>query len=252
MDARAVKRRVGRLAERGLIWLLGLGRRELRLLGAMLIAVLSVSFFLELADEVTEGDSASLDTWIVQSLREPDDPSKTIGPDLLAEVALEITALGSNAVLALVTGAVVGYLWLRRKRRAMWLVLGSVAGGALVSTLLKLGFHRPRPDLVPHLTPIRTASFPSGHAMLAAVVWITLGALLASLEESRRLKIYILSVALVVTLLVGLTRVFLGVHYPTDVLAGWSAGLSWAIVCWVVSHWLQRRGTVESEEPPAP
>ncbi len=252
MDARAVKRRVGRLAERGLAWLLGVGRRELWVMGGLLVAAMSVWFFLELADEVMEGDSQRLDTWVVERLREPGDPSKTIGPDLLAEVALEITALGSNAVLALATLAVVGYLWLRRKRHAMWLVLASVAGGAIVSTLLKLGFDRPRPDLVPHLTPIRTASFPSGHAMLSAVVWITLGALLASLEESRRLKIYILSVALAITFLVGVTRVFLGVHYPTDVLAGWSAGLSWAILCWLVSRWLQRRGAVESNPNSSP
>ncbi|HZW09694.1 MAG TPA: phosphatase PAP2 family protein [Phycisphaerales bacterium] len=252
METRAVTRRVGRLLGRGLAWVLGLGRRELRLLAILLVAVIGVWFFLELADEVTEGESKRFDTWVVERLREPDDPSKTIGPDVLAEVALELTALGSNAVLALVTGAVAGYLWLRRKRHAMWLVLGSVAGGAVVSTLMKLGFDRARPDIVPHLTPIRTASFPSGHAMLSAVVWITLGALLASLEESRRLKVYILSVALVVTLLVGLTRVFLGVHYPTDVLAGWSAGLSWAILCWVVSNWLQRRGTVESGAPTGP
>ena len=127
METRAVTRRVGRLLGRGLAWVLGLGRRELRLLAILLVAVIGVWFFLELADEVTEGESKRFDTWVVERLREPDDPSKTIGPDVLAEVALELTALGSNAVLALVTGAVAGYLWLRRKRHAMWLVLGSVA-----------------------------------------------------------------------------------------------------------------------------
>lgn len=217
------------------------------MLGALLVVVVAVWMFVELADEVVEGDADRFDTWVVESLRQPDDPSRTVGPELLAEVALEITALGSNAVLTLATVAVVGYLWLRRKFHAMWLVIGAVVGGVVVSTLLKLGFSRPRPDVVPHLTPIRTSSFPSGHSMLAAVVWITLGALLASLEESRRVKAYVLGVALTITVLVGLTRVFLGVHYPTDVLAGWTAGLTWAILCWLTARWLQRRGAVEQE-----
>lgn len=226
-------------------------RREPFLLGVILAAVLSTWAFFELADRVLEGGADDFDRWVVRSLREPDDPSRALGPELLAEVALEITALGSNAVLTLVTVAVVGYLWLRRRTHAIWLVLGAVVGGAIVSTLLKLGFSRPRPDVVPHLTPIRTSSFPSGHAMLSAVVWITLGALLASLEEGRRVKAYLLLVSLAITGLVGVSRVFLGVHYPTDVLAGWSAGLAWAILCWLVARWLQRKGAVEGEGEPS-
>lgn len=228
-------------------WIAGRSRQEFVLLGLLLVAALGVWAFAELADEVVEGDVDSFDRWVVESVREPDDPSKTVGPELLAEVALEITALGSNAVLTLLTLAVVGYLWLRRKTHALWLVVGAVVGGVIVSTLLKLGFDRPRPDVVPHLTPIRTSSFPSGHSMLAAVVWITLGALLASLEKSRRVKAYLLGLSLFVTVLVGLSRVFLGVHYPTDVLAGWCAGLTWAMLCWVLSRWLQMRGAVEGE-----
>jgi undecaprenyl-diphosphatase len=80
---------------------------------------------------------------------------------------------------------------------------------------------------------------------MSAVVYLTLGALLARLADQRRVKLYFLAVAALLTLLVGLSRVYLGVHYPTDVLAGWSAGLVWATLCWLAARSLQRRGAVE-------
>ena len=90
-------------------------------------------------------------------------------------------------------------------------------------------------------------SFPSGHSMLSAVVYLTIGTLLASFVRERRVKFYFLSVALALTFLVGVSRVFMGVNYPTDVLAGWSAGLVWALICWLAARYLQRRGAVESD-----
>jgi undecaprenyl-diphosphatase len=125
-------------------------------------------------------------------------------------------------------------------------VLISVAGGAGLSSLLKLGFERPRPDLVAHLVEVQTLSFPSGHAMVSAVIYLTLGALLAQVHGSIRLKIYILSVAVILTLLIGISRVYLGVHWPTDVLAGWAAGAAWAIMSWAVVIWLQRLRKIET------
>jgi undecaprenyl-diphosphatase len=115
----------------------------------------------------------------------------------------------------------------------------------LLSTLLKLGFERPRPDLVPHAVVVYTASFPSGHAMLSAVTWLTLGALLMRVEPRRRVKAYVLALAVLTTLLVGASRIYLGVHWPTDVLAGWCIGAAWALMCWLAALWLQRRGRVE-------
>jgi undecaprenyl-diphosphatase len=112
-------------------------------------------------------------------------------------------------------------------------------------------YARPRPDLVPHLSPVYTSSFPSGHSLIAAVVYLTLGSLLASVISRPMLKVYVLSVAMLLTTAVGLSRVYLGVHYPTDVLAGWLAGLVWALLCWLVARVLQRRGRVESESADA-
>ena len=140
-------------------------------------------------------------------------------------------------------------LLLVRKRRTALLLLLSCTGGILLSTALKYGFDRPRPDLVSHGSVVYTASFPSGHSMMAAAVYLTLGALLASVEPDYRAKIFLLTVALVLSVLVGVSRVYLGVHWPTDVLAGWSAGAAWAIACWIVALKFQRRGAVEPALP---
>jgi undecaprenyl-diphosphatase len=141
--------------------------------------------------------------------------------------------------------AVIAYLLLiQRGGGALW-VLASVIGGLVLSNMLKHGFNRPRPDLVAHAARVFSPSFPSGHAMLSAVTFLTLGALLASLHDSRRMKVFFLGIAIVITVLVGVTRVYLGVHYPTDVLAGWCVGAGWAAICWTVFHWLQQRGTLK-------
>jgi undecaprenyl-diphosphatase len=115
----------------------------------------------------------------------------------------------------------------------------------MLSTGLKMGFERPRPDLVPHATQVYTASFPSGHAMLSAVTYLTLGALLSRVQRRRRVKAFFLGLALTLTLLIGLSRVYLGVHWPSDVLAGWCIGAAWASLCWFVALQLQRSGQVE-------
>ncbi len=142
---------------------------------------------------------------------------------------------------------VVGSLFVDEKRAAAWLVLASVAGGTLLSVILKLVFARPRPDAVPHLITVSSASFPSGHAMLSAVVYLTLGALLSRVEGPPRVKIYVLSIAVLLTLMIDMSRVHLGVHWPTDVLGGWCAGAAWATLCWRIALALQRRGEVESD-----
>ena len=131
-------------------------------------------------------------------------------------------------------------------------VIAAVVGGTLLSTALKMGFERPRPDLVPHGTRIYTASFPSGHAMLSAVTYLTLGALLARVQKRRRVKALLLGLAILITLLVGMSRVYLGVHWPSDVLAGWCVGAAWAALCWFVALQLQRRGEVERADPVTP
>ena len=201
--------------------------------------------FLELADEVAEGEVQELDRRVLLALRNPADAADPIGPRWMEEVARDFTALGGIGVLSLITAASVGYLLLVRKRHAALFVLGAVAGGLLLSTLFKAGFDRARPDLVAHLAQVYTASFPSGHSMMSATVYLTLGALLGRLHRQWAVKAFFFLAAVLITVLVGLSRVYLGVHWPTDVLAGWSAGAAWAALCWLVVLRFQRRGTLE-------
>ena len=223
------------------------GRHELSVLFALFLVILATWGFVELADEVIEGGTQEFDDWAIRAMRRPDDLAIPIGPSWLHEVGRDLTALGGMAMLALMTAAVTGFLWLRRMYSALWLVLIATAGGLAGSTLLKLLFARERPALVPHLSIVMTHSFPSGHSTLSAVVYLTLGTLLGRFVSEWRLKAYFLFVALTLTALVGVIRVYLGVHYPTDVLAGWTVGLAWALLCWVVARYLQRRGAVEPE-----
>jgi undecaprenyl-diphosphatase len=218
---------------------------------AVLLAVVGLWTFIEVADEVLEGDTASFETRILLALRDADDLRDPLGPPWMEGVGRDITALGGVAVLLLMVAAVCGFLWLSRKRRMALAVAAAVIGGMLTSSLLKGAFQRARPDVVPHLVTVSSLSFPSGHSMMSAVVYLTLGALVATVVEGRRLKIYVVSVSLLVTMLVGASRVYLGVHWPSDVLAGWSAGLVWALLSWLAIRLLQAEGQVEAEDPAA-
>lgn len=239
--------RVEELGRRLLPDLSRVGRREIAMLVVMALGAACLWFFVVLAEEVVEGDTHRIDRAVLLALRNPGDLSDPIGPGWVEELGRDFTALGGVGLLTMITLAVAGYLWLARKHGAMVLVLVSVGGGQLLSTLLKQGFDRSRPDLVSHESIVYTASFPSGHSMMAAVTYLTLGALLARVEERRRVKIYLITLAITVTVLVGISRVYLGVHWPTDVLAGWAAGATWAALCWLAAVLLQRRGAVERE-----
>lgn len=205
--------------------------RQPRILLAMAAASAALWAFLELADEVLEGESMPVDQALLLLLRSPSDPAEMLGPPWLEGFAHDVTTLGDIGVLGLIVLVATGFLACAGRRRTALFVVGATGGGALASTLLKLAFARPRPDLVPHATEVTTASFPSGHAMVSAVVYLTLAALLARLVAAPRLKAYIIGVAVVLTLLIGTSRIYLGVHWPSDVLAGWAAGAAWALVC---------------------
>jgi len=236
-----------------------LGNRELPTLLAIFLAAGGLWAFAELADEVIEGETQTIDRAILLALRSSEDVSDPLGPRWVEEIGRDITALGGVAVLTAITLATIGYLLLQRDRWTASFVLAAVVGGLLMSLLLKALFERPRPDLVPHGAEVYTASFPSGHAMMSAATYFTLGALLARLHTQRRLKAYFMLVALIIVVAVGVSRVYLGVHWPTDVAAGWSVGATWAIVCWLTAFYLQRRGGMaageahhESESPGEP
>lgn len=205
-----------------------------RVLVPILLATAAAWGFIEIADEVAEGETRVIDEWIVLAMRTSDtrDP---IGPAWFEEAMRDLTALGSTLVLSMVVLTAVGFLlFVRHWRAAIFTFLASVSG-QLVSHLLKEGFSRPRPDLIPHEVAVFTHSFPSGHAMMSAVVYLTLASLAARLMHRRQLKVYALSVAIVFTILIGASRVYLGVHWPSDVLAGWMIGASWALACWLVA-----------------
>jgi undecaprenyl-diphosphatase len=198
--------------------------------------------FVMLADEVIEGDTQRIDEAVLRLFRGGAGPA---GPPWLAEMGRDVTALGSFACLGIVFLASLGYLLLLRKRGLAALMAAAVLGGAALSTLLKVLFDRPRPDLE-GTARVFTASFPSGHAMLSAVTFLTLGALLARANADRRIKVYFMTLAVLLTMLVGLSRLYLGVHYPSDVLAGWCLGTAWAVLCWTVARRMQRTGQVET------
>lgn len=229
-----------------------IARQEAGVLAAILAVAGGLFAFARLASEVVEGDTRRFDEAVLLALRNPADLSDPLGPPWLEEMMRDLTALGGTAVLTLVTVAVAGFLILTGKRRAAATVGVAVVGGLLLSNALKWGFARPRPDLVPHGQAVYTQSFPSSHAMLSAVVYLTLGALLARTQPRRRVKLYFLAVAAILTVLVGASRVYLGVHWPTDVLAGWTLGAGWALLCWLATLWLQRHGDVEPDDAPVP
>jgi undecaprenyl-diphosphatase len=203
--------------------------------------------FLELADAVLEGGTRGFDRAVLLMMRTPGDLADPLGPGWMEELGRDLTALGGVGVLTLITLIVTGFLLLQGKSHAALLLLAAVGSGMLFSTLLKLGFDRPRPELVSHGSIVYTASFPSGHSMMSAVAYLTLGGLLARVQPHRRLKSFLLFTAALLTALVGVSRVYLGVHWPTDVLAGWTAGAVWASFCWLIASWLQGRGDVESD-----
>lgn len=211
---------------------------------AALIAGVAVllAAFMKIAEEVTEGETHHIDTAILLALRMPGDPSQPLGPPWLQEMIRDFTALGSTGVLTVVTLAAAGFLASSGRRRLAGFVLAAVVGGVVLSSALKLGFARPRPDLFPVTVPVFTDSFPSGHAMMSAVVYLTLGNLLARTQTGIAGRIYPVVLALCLALLVGISRIWLGVHWPSDVLAGWAAGACWALACRLVMARLQRGG----------
>ena len=201
------------------------------------------------AQEVVEGKTLAFDREIILILRSSADPSIPIGPAWLPEAARDVTSLGSMVVLGIVTLAVAGYLFLSRKSALAWLMLIVVVGGIALSDLLKLAFGRARPDVVAPLARVFTTSFPSAHATLSAITYLTIGAILARSQRSSALSLYFMFLAAFLTVLIGVSRIYLGVHYPTDVLAGWCIGAAWALGCWaIVARWrsvdqLSPRGT---------
>lgn len=228
-----------------------LERHEIAWLAVGFVLCATLFAFAELADEVAEGETRTFDEQLLTAVRSADDPSRLLGPPWVESALLDLTAMGGPVVLTLVVAAVAGFLLLQGRERTAVVIVVASASGQLLNELLKELFARPRPDIVPHLREVASLSFPSGHAMQSAIIYLTLGAMLMRIAERRLTKIYCMTIAVLVTFLIGASRVFLGVHYPSDVLGGWMVGFAWACICWIVERRFERQTGVAEERTEA-
>lgn len=205
-----------------------------------LLATILLLIF-KLGSEIGEGDTRAFDSAFLVTLRHATEGTGAWQTALRA-VMLDVTAFGDSTTLVLVIGMVTGFLLLARQRRLAVVTVLATGSGTMVTTALKSIFDRPRPDVVAHLTSFGQGSFPSGHAMNSAVAYLTMAALIAEGTRDWHVRIYVLCCAILLTFLVGISRLYLGVHWPTDVLAGWAAGAGWAAMCWSLARWVQYRG----------
>ena len=222
-----------------------IGSHERSVLIALLMSFAATWCFVSIADEVIEGDALNVDRTLLLMLRSSDDVTNPVGPAWFEEMARDVTGLGGVGVLTFLTLATAGFLGMQGKWRLAIYLLFAVGVGVTISLALKAGFSRPRPDLVLHGSNVYTSSFPSGHSMMSAVTFLSIGALLAGSQKSLRLKAFVIGLAVLLSLSVGASRVYLGVHWPSDVLGGWTAGAAWALLCWAVAKQLRTRGKVE-------
>ena len=197
--------------------------------------------FAALSLAVSDGHLSGLDQTLLLFFRDPHDVTDAWGPTWFEETAIELTALGGYPILLMTSFLVLSALLLARKYAAALLLVAGLASGSAASTALKLLFDRPRPDLVEHLDRTFTSSFPSAHAMVSMVTWLTLASIAIRFIEHGRLRGFVLVSALVLALIIGTSRVYLGVHWPSDVLAGWCIGLCWAAGCWLTAHYITNR-----------
>lgn len=216
-------------------------RIETRALLIWLGGAAAIWGFFNVASEVTEGDTTAMDQRLLLMLRQPGNLSDPIGPRWLEESMRDVTALGGFTFLTLATIVALLLFSFHGKRRQAWILAGAVLAAQVSSEVLKTFYDRPRPSLVPHGSFVYTQSFPSGHSTLSATVFLTLATLIASVEARASTKILIYVLAVLTTIAVGFSRVYLGVHWPSDVLAGWSLGATWAFGAWIVLEWMRRR-----------
>jgi undecaprenyl-diphosphatase len=222
--------------------ILRLARTEAAALGAFLVMAMGGLLFLDLAEEMAEQGDRGLDHQVLEALRVPGDASDPVGPWWVEEAAADLTALGGISVLSLFTLLAVTHLLLQRHRGgAARLILGLI-GAVGLSEGLKSVFERERPPVAYQAVETLNASFPSGHALLATVFYLSLGALVAQGLKRRREKLWVLASAVSLAMIVGLTRVYLGAHWLSDVLAGWCVGAAWAMSLWLAAWAMDRHG----------
>ncbi|MCP3920139.1 MAG: phosphatase PAP2 family protein [bacterium] len=227
-------------------------RHDRGFVATVFFVALGVFVLLRLGEYVSTQETHSLDREILLALRNADDLSDPRGPGWIEEIGRDLTALGGTVVLTLFSLAALCYALMRREKVTAAMLFLAVGGGMIVSLVLKQVYDRPRPDLVPHHSIVYTNSFPSGHSMMAAVTYLSLAAILVRVQPNVSLKAFITMIAVLLTVLVGVSRVYLGVHWPSDVVAGWAAGTAWAALAWYVARIVQKRRGVAVEAQGVP
>lgn len=218
-----------------------LARTELAAVAALLVAAIGVITFIDVADDMREADGQAFDQHVLTLLRPyADDPSRPWGPWWLKEAAGDITSLGGISVLGLFAVIVIVFLLMQRKWLSALLLPLGLAGGVLLSEGLKAVFERQRPPASMQAVETINASFPSGHALLSTVFYLTVAVMLTRAFQRRREKVFVLGVGIVMALLIGLTRIYLGAHWASDVFAGWAVGAAWAMVLWLFIYAIER------------
>ncbi|QDH72356.1 phosphatase PAP2 family protein [Brevundimonas sp. M20] len=218
---------------------LRIARTEIAALSALLVIALGVMAFVELADDMTEADGQMFDLQVLHWLQPV--AGEPRGPWWLHEAAADLTSLGGISVLTLFAVIAFSFLLIQRKRLSALLLVVGLLGGVCLSEGLKALFERERPPLAYQAVETLNASFPSGHALLSTVFYLTVGVMLTRAFPQKRFKAFILGCAITIAMLIGLTRVYLGAHWASDVIAGWCAGAAWAMALWLVAYAVERR-----------
>lgn len=219
--------------------------REQGLLVGLVAGAALVGGFINLAGEMLEGDTQAFDVAFLKSLRMNGDLATPHGPSWMLDAMRDITALGGVTVLSMVSALAIAFLLTRgRVKQASYTMLAT-GGGALMGKLLKTLFARERPEVVPHLVEVTSLSFPSGHSMNSAIIYLTLAVMISRSFDERRARIFTIGTSALLVLAIGFSRLYLGVHYPTDVLGGWTVGASWALAMGLIATRLQERHKIE-------
>jgi undecaprenyl-diphosphatase len=220
------------------------------LVAGLLVAALGVLAFLTLASHVRSGTTQAFDDAVIRWMGS----HHTRGLDA---IMLEVTALGTGTVVMMIVAVAALFLVLTSHKYSAMLLLASAAGGIVLNGLLKIGFDRPRPAIFLPQVHTVSSSFPSGHAMSAAIVYSTVAYLAARLHKRRWARWMVMGAAFLVIVLISISRLYLGVHYPSDVVAGLAIGLAWAGFCMATLEAIQKFGIrrdprILRDETPAP
>ena len=210
-------------------------RFQIVLLAITMLVVLLVSFL------IAEGSTYEVDTWLLRVSRDDAPAYQPLGSPKLQSVIRDVTSIGSGTVLTVLTLCVGVYHLLRRQWRTAWFIMLSILLAWQTMETLKLIYRRDRPDVVPHQMVENSLSLPSGHAMMSTVVFLTLACVYGQKSRHRGVMVFLFLLASLLALIIGYTRIYLGVHHPSDVLAGWLLGLAWVQLAWLVHETLRLR-----------